>query len=331
MEVFIARTVYNKFKYLHYVEETQNILEIINRDCRLSKGLMTHSKSKLYFKSQVGGKKQMIKLKDGKTYEYHIDTIVPYDDTKKQISFLNLTETNDNCMFLFFDTQNSKENTPGFGSACTYDNPAVSGGTERRMIPLYIQSISNQDDCIKSEDNRYKYKVGDILMQIIIQLVKEKKLFSHIKQIELTDISKKMCYGIGLQLIYLRTITHGIPYYAKYGFRPNNEEDYDIFKYNRNNFKLNKTITNDKLLQIIEKSKSNDNNSYKKYFYDYIKSNNIINPKILLTDMIKVMNNTNDVNEKKEICNFIHKIYKKIFNILGYKDYENKIWILEIR
>jgi hypothetical protein len=311
MEVFIARTVYNKFKYLHYVEETENILEIINRDCRLSKGLMIHSKSKLYFKSQVGGKKQMIKLKDGKTYEYHIDTIVPYDDNKKQISFLNLTETNDNCMFLFFDTQNSKENT------------------------LYIQSISNQDDFIKSEDNRYKFKVGDILMQIIIQLVKENKLFSHIKQIELTDISKKMCYGIGLQLIYLRTITHGIPYYAKYGFRPNNEEDYDIFKYNRNNYKLNKTITNDELFKIIEKVKINKNKKtnkvYKKYFYNYIKDNNIINPKILLTNMIKVMNNTDDVNEKKEICNIVDSIYKNIYRILGYKDYRKKIWILKIR
>ncbi len=104
-----------------------------------------------------------------------------------------------------------------------------------------------------------------------------------------------------------------------------------IFKYNRNNFKLNKTITNDELFEIIKNGKLNNNSSYKKYFYNYIKNTNIINPKIFLTDMIKVMNNTNDVNEKKEICNFIHKIYKKIFNILGYKDYENKIWILEIR
>jgi hypothetical protein len=311
MEVSITKIVYSKFKGIQFTGVTQNIFEILQRHGIKTKGgLLTHSKGKLAFKSQVGGKKQIIKLKDGKTYEYHIDTIVPYDDTKKQISFMNLNETNDNCMFLFFDTQNSKENT------------------------LYIQSISNQEDCIKSEDKNHVYKVGDILMQIIIQLVKENKLFSHIKQIELTDISKKMCYGIGLDLKYLRTITHGIPFYSKYGFRPKNEEDYDIFKYNRNNYKLNRTITNTELFKIIKDSKVNDNNSYKKYFYDYIKNNNIINPKILLIEMIKLMNNINNATEKKEICNFINKTYKEIFKILRYKEYkeyEDSVWILKIR
>jgi hypothetical protein len=310
MEVSIAKTVYSKFKGIHYSEETQNIFELIYRNGIKSKGILTQTKGKLSFKSQVGGDKKLIKLENGKTYEYHIDTIVPYDDTKTQISFMNLTETHDNCVFLFFDNNDSKDNT------------------------LYIQAIMNQDDCIKSEDKNDVYKVGDILMQIIIQLVKKDKLFKHIKQIELSDTSKKMCYNIGLDLKYLKTITHGIPFYAKYGFIPNNEEDYNIFKYNRNNYKLNRTITNNELFKIIEKSKSNDNNSYKKYFYDYIKSNNIINPKILLIDMIKVMNDTNDINEKKEICNFINRIYKKIFKILRYKkykEYEDSIWILEIR
>lgn len=307
MEISIAKTVYNKFKGIHYSEETQNIFELIYKNGIKSKGILTQTKGKLSFKSQVGGKKQMIKLKDGKTYEYHIDTIVPYDDNKKQISFMNLTETHDNCVFLFFDTQESEDNI------------------------LYIQSISNQDDCVQSEDKNDVYKVGDILMQIIIQLVKRDKSLSHIKQIKLSDTSKKMCYNIGIELSYLRTITHGIPFYAKYGFRPNNEEDYNIFRYNRNNFKLNKTITNKELFKIIKNSKFDKNNVYKKYFYNYIKSNNIINPKILLTDMIKFINSTNNVNEKKEICNIVDSIYKDIYKILGYKDYRKKIWILKIR
>jgi len=224
---------------------------------------------------------------------------------------MNLTETHDNCVFLFFDNNDSEDNT------------------------LYIQAIMNQDDCVKSEDKNDVYKVGDILMQIIIQLVKKDKSLSHIKQIELSDTSKKMCYNIGIELLYLRTITHGIPFYAKYGFKPEYDVDRDTFRYNRNNFKLNKTITNDELFKIIEKVKINKNkktnNIYKKYFYNYIKDNNIINPKILLTNMIKVMNNTNDVNEKKEICNIVNFIYKDIYRILGYKDYRKKIWILKIR
>lgn len=311
MEVSIAKTVYSKFKGIHYSEETQNIFELIYRNGIKSKGILTQTKGKLSFKSQIGGDKKLIKLENGKTYEYHIDTIVPYDDTKTQISFMNLTETHDNCVFLFFDNNESEDNT------------------------LYIQAIMNQDDCIKSEDKNDVYKVGDILMQIIIQLVKKDKSLSHIKQIELSDTSKKMCYNIGIELLYLRTITHGIPFYAKYGFIPEYDIDRDTFRYNRNNFKLNKTITNDELFKIIEKVKINKNkktnNVYKKYFYNYIKNTNIINPKILLTDMIKVMNNTNDVSEKKEICNIVDSIYKNIYRILGYEDYRKKIWILKIR
>ena len=46
--------------------------------------------------------------------------------------------------------------------------------------------------------------------------------------------------------------------------------------------------------------------------------------------MIKLVDNINDTNEKKEICNFIQAIYKKIFRILGYKEYEESKWILKI-
>jgi hypothetical protein len=96
MDVSIAKTVYRKFKGIHYSEETQNIFEIIRRyGIKTRSGILTQTNSKLVFKSQVGGKKRLIKLENGKTYEYHVDTIVPYDDNKKQISFLNLTETDD--------------------------------------------------------------------------------------------------------------------------------------------------------------------------------------------------------------------------------------------
>ena len=50
------------------------------------------------------------------------------------------------------------------------------------------------------------------------------------------------CYDISLKLVYLRTMTDGIPYYARFGFRPVLQTDYDIFKYNRTNYKLNKKM-----------------------------------------------------------------------------------------
>ena len=123
---------------------------------------------------------------------------------------------------------------------------------------------NHDTDCLKSEDNNHVYKVGDILMQIIIKLLKVEEIFNHIKQIEVSE-EKKKCYDIGIELLYLRTMTCGIPYYAKFGFRPNNESDYEVFRHNRNNYKLNKNINNDELIVIIENSKKNSIKEHMKY------------------------------------------------------------------
>ena len=96
---------------------------------------------------------------------------------------------------------------------------------------------------------------------------------------------------------------------------------------------MNKSIKNEELFKIIRESRLSKKTEdiYKKYFYDYIKNTININPIILLRDMIKSIDLTNSVDEKKEICNFIDIIYKEIYKILGYKAYKNRIWILKIR
>ena len=311
MEVAISKVIRKKFKYTNN-EEIVDILSFISDKCMKSKGILIESTGKLSFKIQKGGKKKLIKLEDDKVYEYHVDGITPLDDNQKQLNFMNLTENHDNCVCLYFDRKKNKNSE---------DNS------------LIIQSLMNDEDCVKSEDKSHKYKVGDILMQIIIKLVQVEEPFNHIKQIEVSDVSKKKCYKLGLELIYLRTITHGIPYYAKFGFRPKNILDYEVFKYNRNNYKLNKSIKNEELFNIIRESRLSKKTEdiYKKYFYDYIKNTININPIILLRDMINSIDLTNNVDEKKEICNFINVIYKKIYKILGYKEYEDRIWILKIR
>jgi len=307
MLVSISNFINKKFNYIND-EEILDIYEIIE-NFRKMKGILVQRNGKLNFKVQEGGKKYLIKLKDNKTYEYHIDEIAPIGYDQEKIQFMNLSETHGSCVFIFFDSKKSGKTT------------------------LYIQSIMNDEDCIKSQDINHKYKIGDILMQIIIELVKNSKIFSHIKDIELTDISKKKCYGIGLDLIYLRTITHGKPYYAKFGFIPKKDKDNDVYQYNKNNYKLNKAITNEQLIKIIKNNKLDKKiyNIYEKYFKDYIKKNKIIDPKKILINMIKYDNITNDVNEKKEICNLVDNIYKDIYEILGYKEYRSKKWILKIR
>ena len=47
--------------------------------------------------------------------------------------------------------------------------------------------------------------------------------------------------------------------------------------------------------------------------------------------MINTDKITDDINEKKEICNLVENIYKDIYDILGYKEYRGKKWILKIR
>ena len=309
MEVWIRRTVYSKFNNINS-ELIQNIMNHLNFNNYAGKGILTRKTYPINLLQQVGGVKKEIKLKDGYTYEYHIDEIIPIDDKHNRLCFFNIEETHDNCACLLYNTRKSGKTI------------------------LRIEGIFNGEDCIKCVDKKHKYKVGQILMQIIIELVKSSKEFSHITEIELSDTSIKKYNGFGLQLKYLRTITHGEPYYAKYGFRPNSEYDIDIFRFNRSNYRLNKKILNKELFEIITDAKldKQTNEVYKKYLYNYIKSNNEIEPKIYLTELINLINYKNITeNEKKYIWNFVYSIYQNLYNKLGYKNYRDKIWILQFK
>ena len=309
MKVSILKTVYNKFNHINS-ELIQNIRNHLNFNNYAGKGILTRKSYPIHLLQQIGGTKREIKLKDGYKYEYHIDEIIPIDDKNNRICFFNIEESHDNCACLLYNTKKSGKTI------------------------LRIEGIFNGEDCIKCVDKKHKYKVGNILMQIIIELVKSSKEFSHITEIELSDTSIKKYNGFGLQLKYLRTITHGEPYYAKYGFRPNSEYDIDIFRFNRSNYRLNKKILNKELFKIITDAKldKQTNEVYKKYLYNYIKSNNEIDPKIYLTELINLINYKNITeNEKKYIWNFVFSIYQNLYNKLGYKNYRDKIWILQIK
>ena len=309
MKVWIRRTVYSKFNYTNS-ELIQNIINHLNFNNYSGKGILTRTSYPIHLLQQVGGKKKEIKLEDGYTYEYHIDEIIPIDNKHNRLCFVNIDESQEYCACLLYNTKKSGKTI------------------------LRIEGIFNGDDCIKCIDKNHKYKVGNILMQIIIEIVKTKKEYSHITEIELSDTSIKKCYGIGLQLKYLRTITDGEPYYAKYGFRPKEEYDIDIFRFNRSNYKLNKKILNKEIFEIINDAKldKQTNEVYKKYLYNYIKSNKEIDPSIYLTELVNLINYKNITeNEKKYICNFVYSIYQNLYNKLGYKNYRDKIWILQFK
>ena len=147
-------------------------------------------------------------------------------------------------------------------------------------------------------------------------------------------------------------MTHGIPYYAKFGFRPEIDNDYQIFKNNREKYKLNKTITNTKFLKIIEQSKVNMKkdtlNIYTIYFEKYILENKDIDPILFFTEIIDIIDisigkkemTKNNIfignkiiknnNIMQSICDFLNSVCKNVFLKLGYKDYFNNIWIMKI-
>ena len=309
-KIFIRNHIRNLINNLNS-ELIQNIMNYLNFNNYPGKGIISKTSHKIILKEQIGGEKKLINIQNN-TFEYHIQKIT-FDDNEKRLCFLNIDETADYCACLLYSSKSSGNTT------------------------LRIEGIFNGNDCVKCENPTYKFKIGNILMLIILRLINEKSMFSHIKQIELSDTSQLKCDNFGLQLKYLKTITEGIPFYAKYGFRPMSNYDLDIFRFNRENYKLNKQITNNQIFQIITEIKLDKltNQIYQKYFYPYIVNNHIINPKIFLNNMIEFikLNQQNILsnNTIKLICDLISKIYKKIFFILGYKEYDNNIWILNIK
>lgn len=339
------------YKYFDDIEETeirQNIIMYMEKYNIGNKGISTKTKHKLNFKNQIGGEIFNIELKDKKIYYYNINSIEPIEKSKYKMSFVTFDDINE-CACLTFGNKKSKNNVLRIDTKkiLSHDNISCAhqNFTSRKILGCGIKSF---DECISCKDDKYMFKTGDILMQIIIELVKNNPEFSHINKIELADSSQKKCYDRGLRLVYLRTMTHGIPYYAKFGFRPALKTDYEkIYYHNKENFKLGKIISNKDLLEIIEDSKINLNTiaykAYEKYLQKHVLQNENINPVKLIIQTIKIVDNSisknknknikiiNDMEELSGLCEFIYRIYIKLYHFLGYKDYEENLWELNIK
>jgi hypothetical protein len=293
----------------------RNIYDFIGENNLGIKGRIKSYSQNIFLKKQLGGKSHIIKLKDGKKYTYHLDKIESLNkkNTEHKICFLNINEDN-RCLCFTYHTKE----------------------TNISVLKLEDLIIYNTDKYIMCDDKNHKFKAGDILMQILIELVKNNNSFDHIKTIELQDNSIKRCYGIGLKLKYLRTITDGIPYYAKFGFRPIENEYYEIFCYNREHHKKINLISSIIIDEIFEKSKNKNNQEpykiYKSLFKNFILSETKIDIKILLRKMIEYGENEKvDTKNKKLVCELLSYIIKPLYIKLGYKDYDDTLWALKIR
>lgn len=189
-----------------------------------------------------------------------------------------------------------------------------------------IQSINNYNDCIKCFNN-LKFKIGDILMKIIICVCAHKD----VKKFQLTDNSYLECGMDKIPLIFLRTITHGKPYYSKYGFMPinhnkknkNNYYDNELLIYNNNyaNYKKNPTIKKSDLIQILNYKKFDPKKDEK--MINYI--NNVLIPSldgenIYIKDFVnKILESNNKIS-----CELLFCIIQNIYFKSGYNEYKYK-------
>jgi len=160
------------------------------------------------------------------------------------------------------------------------------------------------------------YKVGDIMMQIMMKYTNDIIKNNKVNKITIQDNSKWKCDNFNFELIYLRTLTQGEPFYSKYGFTPVNSNDYEKYRNNKIIFKKNIRLNKLELKDI----KFKDEN-LKKIFMDSIKNNK----NKTVAEYIK------DLLENKNNCKMFHNIYKEIYRKCGYDEYDTKAFKIIIK
>ena len=263
--------------------------------------LLYYRKTKKYFftleNNQIGGDKKYVTINKNR-YEFELDIYddnIDKDNKRKQITIVNLENEGIDCGIIIVDKQTNEGN---------------------------IQNVSNYKSCFKCIEQNNNYKVGDIIMQILIALGKQMKL----KKLSLEDTSMLTCNKIRIPLISLRTITYGEPYYCKFGFRPVNKGEIKVYNYNKKLFNTNPTIKKDDLIKIILNLEVDKKTI--KYFYSNIIK--ISNDDIVIKDFFNILIDKTIKNSNNEYCKFLNQVHHIIYNKIGYKLYDEKVFEFKI-
>ena len=219
-------------------------------------------------------------------------------------------------------------------------------------VTAYVQSIGDYGNCVFCPSKNVNFKVGQILMMMIISLCLEKK---NIRKIELTDISKFNClntynenngeYKINpkyklhdnFDLMIISTIMKGKPYYNKYGFEPKYNEDKKILEHNINIFNKKIKLSEINLLKYITDNKNNFDKNIKIEKYETI-INDIIIPQInkfknnsVDKFFYSILNvNPDNIKDKIILCNIILSFYKFIFKKMNYQEFKKRIFVKQL-
>ena len=186
--------------------------------------------------------------------------------------------------------------------------------------PVKCIKINIMNSNISKELINTKHKYGDIMMKIIIKIAKERGF----KQIRLEDKSMFNCLDSKNRLKYslknVHILTHGYPWYYKYGFKFIDKDDHRYVKINYNTIRKLKTryIIFNQFIKLIKKRIVN---SKEIYINDPIIFNDIIINDIL--EIYKRYQNNNIClffNEfTHKYCDLMSLIYEKLFDHLKLK------------
>ena len=188
-----------------------------------------------------------------------------------------------------------------------------------------IQSLANYTDCLKCIDQTQPFKVGDVLIRIILILAHRNGL----KKLNLIDDSYLQCEDVKIPLIHLRTMTKREPFYCKYGFIPNTEREFEVYKHNKQIYLSKPMISKKRFIKYIMTIKFNKKNKEDIKIIKYI--NKILIPRLedtnLVSDLIKNM-----IDEKiHEVCFILYYIHLKIYEYCKYLPYGSKSFDLDMK
>lgn len=171
-----------------------------------------------------------------------------------------------------------------------------------------IISLGKQYRCIKPIDNNVSFKYGDITFQIMLDICKRE----NIKYINLTDNAHITCGDNNINLDLLKTMTHGMTHYRKYGFKFKNYIDEETYIFNKKLYDTIPTIKKNKLIDLIKSTDSKIKNKVIDILMKFNKND------ISVRKFIGIL--TLDL-ENIEMCKLAHDLYPILFVKSGYKSY----------
>jgi hypothetical protein len=172
----------------------------------------------IYENNQIGGSKHTFETKF-KSNTYFIDYHTSKTDPINKLIFIYRQKVSDQT---YDETLESEYTDLKHCALLSYSNNQI----------LNIILITINSDCIRSNNQKYIEHCGSILLKIIIRLAK----IEGFKKIILEDGTNFYCkdeHNMRFDLSKGRTLTDGITFYAKYGFKYMDEDNNTIYMKNK--------------------------------------------------------------------------------------------------